>query len=96
MFLELFKPVMARVMETYRPGAVVLQCGARPEFSSAVRGQGLPELKPRDRVKTTSFDSPSTARSSGRRMNIHQLAASSGCHLGSLTLHGRYVQRLLT
>ena len=24
----IFKPVMSKVMETYRPGAVVLQCGA--------------------------------------------------------------------
>jgi len=27
-FLSIFKPVMRRIMEVYRPGAVVLQCGA--------------------------------------------------------------------
>lgn len=27
-FLSVFKPVMAKVMEVYQPGAVVLQCGA--------------------------------------------------------------------
>jgi len=27
-FLALFKPIMTKVMESYRPGAVVLQCGA--------------------------------------------------------------------
>ena len=28
MFLELFKPIMRKVMEVFQPGAVVLQCGA--------------------------------------------------------------------
>eukprot|EP00002_Diphylleia_rotans_P020684 TRINITY_DN4009_c0_g1_i1.p1 TRINITY_DN4009_c0_g1~~TRINITY_DN4009_c0_g1_i1.p1 ORF type:complete len:421 (+),score=73.08 TRINITY_DN4009_c0_g1_i1:78-1340(+) len=27
-FLQIFKPVMNKVMETYQPGAIVLQCGA--------------------------------------------------------------------
>jgi histone deacetylase 1/2 len=27
-FLNLFKPIMTRIMEVYNPGAVVLQCGA--------------------------------------------------------------------
>lgn len=26
-FHALFKPIMAKVMEVYRPGAIVLQCG---------------------------------------------------------------------
>ena len=29
-FHRLFKPIMARIMEVFQPGAVVLQCGARP------------------------------------------------------------------
>jgi acetoin utilization deacetylase AcuC-like enzyme len=29
-FHRLFKPIMARVMEVFQPGAVVLQCGAQP------------------------------------------------------------------
>ena len=39
-FLELFKPVMARVMETYQPGAVVLQCGARVRWFSFITMDG--------------------------------------------------------
>jgi hypothetical protein len=29
-FHRLFKPIMTKVMEVFSPGAVVLQCGARP------------------------------------------------------------------
>ena len=28
-FHRLFKPIMARVMEVFQPGAIVLQCGKR-------------------------------------------------------------------
>ena len=46
--MALFKPIMAKVMEVYDPGVIVLQCGADSlgcdrlgQFNLSIKGHGL-------------------------------------------------------